>query len=71
MITNKDIDECLVRAEWNVTENIQSALEEFYRPDIEQETAILWSGLEEPIKKMVKARAPEAVKRIEETLKGR
>ena len=71
MMTNKDIDECLVMAELTVNENIQSSLEEFYRPDVEREAAILWAGLEEPLKKMVKARAPEAVKRIEEQIKGR
>ena len=70
-MTNKDIDECLVMAELTVNENIQSSLEEFYRPDVEREAAILWAGLEEPLKKMVKARAPEAVKRIEEQIKGR
>ncbi len=71
MMTNKDIDECLVMAELTVNENIQSSLEEFYRPDVEREAAILWAGLGEPIKKMVRARAPEAVKRIEEQIKGR
>ena len=71
MMTNKDIDECLVTAEHAVTENIQSAFEEFYRPDVETEAMILWAGLPEPVKKMVRARAPEAVKRIEELSKGR
>ena len=71
MLTNKDIDECLVRAELNVGDNIQSALEEFYRPDVEREAAMLWAELEEPVKRAVKARAPEAVKRIEELSKGR
>lgn len=71
MLTNKDIDEALVMAEISVTENIQSALQEFYRPDVEMEAAILWSSMEEPLKKMIKARAPEAVKRIEEIMKGR
>lgn len=71
MLTNKDIDECLVLAELNVTEDIQSALQEFYRPDVEREAVVLWSEMEEPLKKMIKARAPEAVKRIEEIMKGR
>ena len=71
MLTNKDIDEALVMAEISVTENIQSALQEFYRPDVEMEAAILWSQMEEPLKKLIKARAPEAVKRIEEIMKGR
>lgn len=71
MMTNKDIDECLVMAELTVTENIKSSLQEFYRPDVEREAAILWSGLPDPIRKMVKARAPQAVKRIEEQIKGR
>ena len=71
MLTNKDIDEALVMAEISVTEDIQSALQEFYRPDVEMEAAILWSHMEEPLKKLIKARAPEAVKRIEERMKGR
>lgn len=71
MITNKDIDEALVMAEYAVTENIQAAIEEFYRPDIEMEAATLWAELPEAVKKMVKARAPEAVKRIEQIIKGR
>ena len=70
MITNKDIDECLVMAEYAVNENIQSALEEFYRPDVEMEAATLWAGMSDSLKKLVKARAPEAVKRIEEIVKG-
>lgn len=70
MMTNKDIDECLVMAELTVTENIQSALEEFYRPDVEREAAMLWAGLEPSLKKLVKARAPEAVKRIKEQIAG-
>lgn len=71
MMTNKDIDECLVMADLIVTDNIASALQEFYRPDIEREAAILWSGMEPGIKAQVKKRAPQAVKRIEEQLKGR
>lgn len=70
MMTNQDIDECLVAAEHAVTEDIQSAFEEFYRPDIETEAMILWSGLPEAVKEMVRARAPEAVKRIEELIKN-
>lgn len=70
MLTNKDIDECLVMAELDVTDNLQSALEEFYRPDIEMEAATMWAGMEPSLKRMVKARAPEAVKRIEERIKG-
>ncbi len=71
MLSNQDIDECLVMAEMNADDLIESALEEFYRPDIEQEAAALWAGLEEPLKKIVKVRAPEAVKRIENLMKGR
>ena len=71
MLTNRDIDECLVMAELTVTEDIQSALEEFYRPDVEREAAVLWSEMPDALKKMIKARAPEAVKRIEEQMKGR
>ena len=71
MLTNKDIDECLVMAEIDADERIEAALEEFYRPDIEMEAAQLWAGMEEPLKQIVRKRAPEAVKRIEEQLKGR
>ena len=70
MMTNKDIDECLVMAELVVTENIQSALEEFYRPDVEREAAILWADMDPRLKEMVRKKAPQAVKRIEEQIKG-
>lgn len=69
MITNKDIDECLIMAELNVNDDIQSALQEFFRSDIEQEAAVLWAGLPESVKKAVRKKAPEAVKRIEEMIK--
>lgn len=65
MLTNQDIDELLVMAEMEVNDDIEAALEEFYRPDVERETAVLWAGLPETVKRMVKGRAPEAVKRIE------
>lgn len=66
MMTEKDIDECLIMAEYAVNEDIQSAFEEFYRPDIEMEAKILWADLPDPVKEMVRAKAPEAVKRVEE-----
>jgi hypothetical protein len=66
MLTNQDIDELLVMAEMEVNDDIEAALEEFYRPDVEREAAVLWAGLPEAVKRMVKERAPEAVKRIEE-----
>lgn len=65
MLTNQDIDELIIKAEMEVDDNIEAALEDFYRPDVERETEILWAGLPESVKKMVKMRAPEAVKRIE------
>lgn len=65
MMTNHDIDEILVLAELEVDEDIHSALEEFYRPDVERETAMLWADLSEPMKDLVRQRAPEAVKRLE------
>ena len=71
MMTNKDIDECLVMADLLVTENIQSALEEFYRPDIEREAAMIWAGMDPRVKAAVRKKAPSAVKRIEEQIKGR
>ena len=70
MMTDRDIDECLVMAEHAVDEDIQSAFEEFYRPDVEIEAMLLWAKLPESVKKMVKARAPEAVKRIEGKIIG-
>ena len=65
MLTNQDIDELIVMAEMEVDDNIEAALEDYYRPDVERETEILWAGLPESLKKMVRMRAPEAVKRIE------
>ena len=65
MLTNQDIDECLVMAEMDVNDLINLALEDFYRPDVEREAAILWAGLPETLKQLVRMRAPEAVKRIE------
>lgn len=70
MMTNKDIDECLVMAELIVTENIQSALMEFYRPDIEREAAMIWADMDPRVKAAVKKKAPMAVKRIEEQIAG-
>lgn len=65
MLSNQDIDELIVMAEMDVDDNIEAALEDFYRPDVEREAEILWAGLPQSVKKLVKARAPEAVKRIE------
>lgn len=71
MITNKDIDESLVMAEVISNQMIEKAIREFYRPDIEMETAILWSGLDPRLKEAVRKKTPGAVKRIEEQIKGR
>lgn len=71
MLTCRDIEECLVRAEIDTDDKIQSAMEDFFRPDIEQEAAMMWSGLEAPIKQMMRMKAPEAVKRIEALIKER
>ncbi len=71
MMTNKDIDECLVWADLSTTDNIQSALEEFYRPDIEREAAMIWAEMPKAVKAAVRKKAPKAVKRIEEQIKGR
>lgn len=65
MLTNQDIDELITMAEMEVDDNIEAAIEDYFRPDVEREAEILWAGLPESVKKMVKARAPEAVKRIE------
>jgi len=59
MLTNQDIDECMVLAELEVDEEIEQALRDFYRPDIEREAEMLWAGLPEPMKKMVLERNPE------------
>ena len=66
MLTNQDIDEAMTAAEMDVDDMIQSAIEEFYRPDVEREAKIFWADLPEAVKKIVRQRAPEAVKRIEE-----
>ena len=71
MLTNKDIDECLVLAEIDADDRVEAALEEYFRPDIEMEAASLWADIPEPLKQLVRMRAPEAVKRIEELAKGR
>ena len=71
MLTNRDIEECLVMAEVSVAENIESALLEFYRPDVEREAAMLYADMSEPLKKRLKAKAPEAVRRIERQIEGR
>lgn len=69
MMTNKDIDEMIVRAEMDVDDAIEEALAEFYRPDVEMEAAMLWADLPETVRKLVKKKAPDAVKRIEELMK--
>jgi len=64
MLTNEDIDECIVKAELEVDDMIEAALEDYFRPDVEREAAMLLADLPDSLKAMVKARAPEAVKRI-------
>ena len=59
MLTNQDIDELLVMAELEVDENIEQALRDFYRPDIEREAEMLWAGLPDAVKKMVLQKNPE------------
>ena len=59
MLTNKDIDECLMMAEMDVDDDIDDAIREFYRPDVDMEAQILWASLPESVKKMVKMRNPE------------
>ena len=66
MLTNQDVDELIVMAEMDVNDNIEAALEEYYRPDVDRETAILWASLPEGLKQIIRQRMPEAVKRIEE-----
>ena len=59
MLTNKDIDECLVMAELDVNDDIDDAIREFYRPDVDMEAEILWASLPESVKKAVKMRNAE------------
>ena len=62
MINNRDIDECIVRAEMAVSDNIDNALKEFFRPDVEMEARMLWASLPEQLKRLVRERNPEVVK---------
>ena len=62
MLTNQDIDELLVQAELEVDDEIEQALRDFYRPDIEREAEMLWAGLPESVKRMVLAKNPELKK---------
>ena len=64
MLTNQDIDECIVMAELEINEDIEAALEDYYRPDVEREAAILWAGLPDGLKKLVKQKAPDAVRNV-------
>ena len=59
MLTNQDIDELLVQAELEVDDEIEQALRDFYRPDIEREAEMLWAGLPDAVKKMVLQKNPE------------
>ena len=59
MLTNQDIDELLVMAELEVDEDIEQALRDFYRPDIEREAEMLWAELPDAVKKMVLQKNPE------------
>lgn len=56
MITNRDIDECLVMAELNVRDDVDAALREFYRPDVEMEAEMLMASLPESVRKLVEQR---------------
>ena len=62
MLTNQDIDELLVQAEMEVDDEIEQALRDFFRPDIEREAEMLWTGLPESVKRMVLERNPELKK---------
>ena len=64
MLTNQDIDELLVQAEMEVDDEIEQALRDFYRPDIEREAEMLWAGLPESVKRMVLERNPELRKLV-------
>ena len=59
MLTNQDIDELLVQAELEVDDEIEQALRDFYRPDIEREAEMLWAGLPESVRRMVLQKNPE------------
>ena len=62
MLTNRDIDGCLVLAELNVRDDVDEALREFFRPDVEMEARMLWATLPDQLKRLVKERNPEVVK---------
>ena len=64
MLTNQDIDELLVQAEMEVDDEIEQALRDFYRPDIEREAEMLWAGLPESVKRLVLERNPELRKLV-------
>lgn len=62
MLTNRDLDECLVLADLNVRDQVDDALKEFFRPDVEMEARMLWASLPEQLKRLVRERNPEVVK---------
>ena len=56
MLTNQDIDECIVKAELEVDEMIEAALEDYFRPDVQREAEMLMADLPESVQAMVKER---------------
>ena len=56
MLTNQDIDECIVKAELEVDEMIEAALEDYFRPDVQREAEMLMADLPASVQAMVKER---------------
>lgn len=69
MITDKDIDGILTMAELNVKDDVEAAIREYYRPDVEQEATVMWSNLPDSFKRIMKRSHPEAVEWIEGKMK--
>ena len=59
MLTNKDLDEALVMAELTVKQQVDDAIKEWYRPDVEMEAQIVWAGMPDEMKRLVLQRYPE------------
>ena len=59
MLTNKDMDQALVMAELTVKEQVDDAIKEWYRPDIEMEAQMVWADMPESVKRLMLQRYPE------------
>ena len=59
MLTNKDMDQALVMAELTVKEQVDDAIKEWFRPDIEMEAQIVWADMPESVKRLMLQQHPE------------